>query len=150
MSDDKKIEVWIDTNVIVYALRTNSEFSPQVQQLIREAGKGSYVLKVSPVVIGECVFVLMGRQFNRTKNEVQQALTSFINLKGVEAEEKEVIEKALLNFTKKGIDFQDAYIAAHAEAVTPAHVISVNVKDFKRLGILVETPEQIITGTQHK
>lgn len=147
MSDEQKIEVWIDTNIIIYALRTHSEFSAHAQQLIQEAAKGTFVLKVSPIVIAECVYVLTGKYFNRPKREVQQALTSFINLKGVEAEEKEVIEKALMNFTKKGIDFQDAYIAAHAESVTPAHIVSVNVKDFKRLGILVQTPKQIITGT---
>lgn len=75
----------------------------------------------------------MGRQFRATREEIKRALISFVNLPGVFCEEKEAIEEALDNFVKKGIDFTDAYIAAHARSVKPAHIITENIKDFKGL-----------------
>jgi len=144
---EKKIEIWIDTNIIIYALRTNQQFSPQARKLISDAAQGKHTLKISPIVIHECVFVLMGKQFRASKEEVKKALTSLINLKGIECEEKNVIEEALDQFTQKGIDFGDAYIAAHAKSIQPAHVITYNVKDFLKLGVSTETPEQFYENT---
>lgn len=142
---DNKLEIWIDTNIIIYVLRTNKEYSAQARQLVQEAKVGNFTLKVSPLVIAECVFVLSGQQFKLNKEEVKTILISFINLKGVDCEEKAVVEEALTQFTKKGIDFVDAYLAAHARAVTPNHVISINVKDFIKIGIgTVETPNQLL------
>lgn len=53
-------------------------------------------------------------------------------------EEKKVIEEALNNFSKKNIDFADAYIAAHAKSKLPPNVITENVKDFMGLDVFAE------------
>ncbi|MFB5760054.1 PIN domain-containing protein [Paenibacillus medicaginis] len=140
----KKTEIWIDTNIIIYALRTNKEHSPQARQLVQAAPQGEFTLKVSPLIISECVFVLMGKQFREKKEVIKQALISFINLKGIDCEEKAVVEEALEQYSKKGIDFTDAYLAAHAKAVSPAHVITINVKDFLKLGVNVQTPAELM------
>lgn len=116
------------------------------RKLVSEAMNGAFLLKITPIVIAECVFVLMGKQFNLKKQDTSTLLISFINLKGIEMEEKEVIERALIQFVKKGIDFADAYIAEHARAVTPHHVASVNVKDFVKLGITVSTPDDLLNS----
>ncbi|WP_165842313.1 PIN domain-containing protein [Paenibacillus xerothermodurans] len=147
---EKKTEIWIDTNIIIYTLRTNAQFSVQARQLVKDAAAGDFTLRVSPIMIHECVFVLQGRQFGVNKTEIKDALISLINLKGIDCEEKTVVEEALINFTGKGIDFGDAYLAAHARAVTPAHVITYNVKDFLALGVTVETPEQFRTNASNK
>lgn len=140
MQDKSLIDaVWIDTNIIIYYLRYNKNFSPKVQELITAANNGEFKLKISPMVISECVFVLMGKQFYCKKQEIKMALSSFINMPGVEMEEKEVILEALDNYSKKGIDFTDAYIAAHAKSLTPAYVVTENIKDFKGLNVTVET-----------
>ena len=140
----KKTEIWLDTNIIIYFLRENKEYSPQARQLVQEAATGKYILKISPLIISECVFVLMGSQFRRTKQEITLVLTSFINLKGVECEEKSVVEESLTQYSRKGIDFIDAYLAAHAKQVTPPHVISININ----MGVKVETPEQLLNNTK--
>lgn len=139
----KHQEIWIDTNVVIYALRTHKEFSPAVRQMIQDAETGKFTLKLCPMVISECVFVLGGRQFRANKQDIRLALKTFIHLKGVECEEAAVIEEALDQFVQTGIDFVDAYLAAHAKAVTPAHVVTLNVKDFLRLGVSVQTPGQL-------
>ena len=136
--------VWLDTNVIIYYLRHHPDFSPAIQKLVAQAQAGKITLKITPIVISECVFVLMGKQFCRKKDEIATALTSFINIKGIEMEEKDVIERALAEYAKHGIDFADAFIAEHAKAVTPAHVISENVKDFKKLNVFIQTPEDFL------
>lgn len=136
--------VWIDTNIIVYYVRNNKEFSPQVKQLVDEAKNGKLILKVSPLVISECVFVFMGPQFRLSKEQIKIALISFINLPGIDAEEKAVIEETMINFVRKGIDFVDAYLAAHAKAVSPPHVVTVNVGDFLKLGVKAEIPADFL------
>ncbi|WP_373895041.1 PIN domain-containing protein [Virgibacillus natechei] len=139
-----KVEaVWIDTNIIIYYLKTNKNFTPKVKALVQEAQKGNIQLKIPALVISECVFVLMGKQFNTTKKQVKTALLSFINLPGVIAEEESVIEEALKNYEKKGIDFIDAYIAAHARSVKPARIITENIRDFKGLNVLAEVVPEI-------
>lgn len=141
---NRKIEYWLDTNEIIYFLRTNKYFSPRIRKLVMLAGQGRLALKLSPLVIFECTFVLMGPQFRLKKTDIAIALLSFINLKGIEAEEKLVLEETLHHFTKTGIDFVDAYLAAHAKAVSPPNVVSTNKKDFKQLGVSVETPDEVL------
>lgn len=142
---NEKMEIWIDTNIIIYVLRTNKNYSAQARQMVQQAKAGAFTLKVSPLIIAECVFLLSGRQFGLSREEIKTILRSFINLKGIDCEEKAVIEEALTQFTKNGIDFVDAYLAVHAKAITPAHVITVNVKDFIRIGVgTAETPEQLM------
>ncbi|MGP3788196.1 PIN domain-containing protein [Paenibacillus sp. 1A_MP2] len=139
-----KTEIWMDTNIIIYVLRDNEQYSPQARKLVQEANEGKYTLKISPLIISECVFVLTGKFFGRSRVEVADVLSSFINLKGIECEEKDVIEESLRRFREKKIDFVDAYLAAHAKAVTPAHVVTVNVKDFLVEGLKAETPDEIL------
>jgi len=141
--------VWIDTNVIIYYLKTNAEFTPKARALVGEARNGNIELKISPLVISECVFVLMGRNFCVTKEKIKTALISFINIPGIVTEEKSVVEEALNNFVRKGIDFTDAYIAAHARSVKPAHVITENIKDFKGLNVLAEIIPEIAETTDN-
>ena len=140
--------VWIDTNIIIYFLRANRDFTPSVKIVIDQANAGMYTLKVTPVVIGECVYVLMGKNFNIKKTDVATSLISFINMKGVEMEEKDVVEKALNQFAKKGVDYADAYIAEHAKAMMPPSILSVNVKDFMKLGISVYTPTELMSTNE--
>ncbi|MHB1630572.1 MAG: PIN domain-containing protein [Bacilli bacterium] len=136
--------VWIDTNVIIYFLKKNRDFSPAVRKLVAESNAGALILRVTPIVISECVFVLMGKQFNAKKQDVANSLLSFIHLKGIELEEREVVEQALIEYSKKGVDFEDAYIAEHAKKRRPPHVVSVNVKDFRKLGVLIQTPDELL------
>lgn len=135
--------VWIDTNIIIYYLKESKEFTPKVKALVDDAIQGNIILKISPLVIAECVFVLMGRSFQTKKEVIRDVLMSFINIKGIYMEEKGVIEESLDNFAKKGIDFTDAYIAAHARSIKPAHIITENIKDFRGLNVLAEVVEDI-------
>lgn len=140
----KKVEIWMDTQVIIYALRTNKELSPAARDLIRKAGEGMFTLKLSPLIVDECVFVLMGKQFELNKEQVKTVLTSFINLKGVECEEKSVIEETLSDYSRKEIDFIDAYLHAHARSVKPKDIVSVNIQEFRNLGAAAQTLEDVI------
>jgi predicted nucleic acid-binding protein len=139
-----KIEVWLDANIIIYFLTQHAEFSEPARQLVFEATEGKITLKLIPLILNEVAFVLTGKVFNQKKSDVILALKSFINLKGIDCEEKSVVEETLDLFGKGGIDFADAYLTAHAKAVTPAHVVSHNVKDFLKLGIKVQTPRQLL------
>jgi predicted nucleic-acid-binding protein len=146
LGQGQKQEIWLDTNIIIYTLRHNKEYSETAKQLITEAGDGNFTLKLSPLIVAECVWVLMGPDFRLDKNKVAEVVMKFMNLKGIETEEKEVLEEALTNFTKKGIDFTDAYLVAHAKAVTPSHEVSVNVRHFIKLGVKVSKPADIVVS----
>lgn len=139
-----KTEIWLDANIIIYFLTEHAEFSEPARRLIKQAIEGNYTLKVMPLILNEVCYVLTGKLFGLQKDRVSFVLKSFINLKGIECEEKSVIEETLDHFALKGIDFADAYMTAHAKAVTPAHIVSHNVKDFLKLGIAVDTPTQLM------
>ena len=55
-----------------------------------------------------------------------------------------MVEETLNHYSRKKIDFVDAYLAAHARFVTPANIVTVNIKDFKNLDVSARTPEEII------
>lgn len=139
-----KAEIWLDANIIIYFLTEHAEFSEPARQLVEQATAGQFTLKVMPLILSEVCYVLTGKLFGLQKERVSLVLKSFINLRGIECEEKSVIEETLDHFALKGIDFADAYMTAHAKAVTPAHVVSHNVKDFLKLGIAVDTPAQLM------
>ncbi|NSL52063.1 hypothetical protein [Calidifontibacillus erzurumensis] len=44
---------------------------------------------------------------------------------------------------RKSIDFTDAYIAAHACSLKPAHIIMENIKDFKGLNVFAEVAPEV-------
>jgi Predicted nucleic acid-binding protein, contains PIN domain len=143
--------VWLDTNVIIYFLRTNQIFSGKARNVVKLAGNGKITLLISPIVIAECVYVLTGKQFKATKSETKTALISFINLPGIDTEEKSVIEEALTNFSDNNIDFADAYIAAHAKSVSPSNVMTENISDFQGLDVIAEViPEPTSTQSKQK
>jgi len=139
-----KTEIWLDANIIIYFFTEHAEFSEPARRLVEQASRGKFALKVMPLILGEVCYVLTGKLFKLQKEQVSLALQSFINLKGIECEEKSITQETLDLFALKGIDFADAYMTAHAKAVTPAHIVSHNVKDFLKLGIAVDTPVQLM------
>ena len=135
-----RLVLWVDTNVIVYFLRTNKDFSPSVRELVRQAETGRFLLKISPLVIAECAFVLMGPQFRRTKTQIVEVLTAFGRLKGVEMADRSNVECALARFAEPGIDFTDAYLAELAKADPACGIVSVDIRHMSRLGADAKTP----------
>lgn len=141
-------EVWLDTNVIIYFLRTNEDYSPSARELVKQAEAGRFLLRLSPLVMAECTFVLMGPQFRRSKKQIADVLTSFIRLKGVEAEERSVVERALAHYSEPGIDFTDAYLAEHAKSCGSFGVVSVDIRHLSRLGVNVKTPKDLLASDE--
>ncbi|BCJ87761.1 PIN domain-containing protein [Effusibacillus dendaii] len=135
-------KVWVDTNVIISFLTKDSN-GIEAAQLMEKVQSGEVTLKVPSIVIAECCWVLEGPRFGYTPSDIATTLTHLIYADGIEVDEKSVILESLQNYAAHGIDFTDAYMAAHSRANPPDHVATFNIKDFQKLGITVSRPKDI-------
>lgn len=132
---------WIDTNIVLrFLLNDHTTHSPLARQLFVAASAGKVLVKISPVVMMEVVYVLRGVADFR-KSEIFEALTKFSALPGVEVEEREIVLEALRYYKEYGkVSYGDAYIAAKTKAQEPHQLLTFNLKDFTKpaMGIRVQ------------
>lgn len=134
---------WIDTNVIIrYLTNDHTIMSPSAKQLMDRAHGGEITLLVSPLVIAECVWVLEGH-YGFPSNLISDALKKFLNAKGIEAKEKDILIEALDHYDRQEVDFVDAYVAVRAKYSDDPRVITWNSQDFEKLDIGFDKPEHV-------
>jgi predicted nucleic acid-binding protein len=132
-------KVWIDTNVIIRIITGEpEELAEEVGEMLQKVEAGELILRVTPLVVAECCWVLASF-YEAAPKDISDALLKFTNSIGVETEEKSVVQQALRDYAEKNVDFIDAYIAAHAKANPPEDVVTWD-KHFKRLDIRHDRP----------
>jgi predicted nucleic-acid-binding protein len=151
----KPPEKLVDTCVIIYSYFDNgTDLTTEARNLVHQARAGKVILRVPTVVVQETIHVMRCHPFRLTKQEIKEALIDWLSIKGIEAEERDVVFEALRNFEKKGIDFVDAYLAARSKQPPTTVVASDNTRDFVKLGASSQTPKSIVldlnTTGKHK
>jgi predicted nucleic acid-binding protein len=132
-------KLWIDTNVIIRIITGDPKaLAEEVGEMLQKVESGELILRLTPLVIAECCWVLASF-YEADPKDISDALLKFTNSIGVETEEKSVVQQALRDYAEKNVDFIDAYIAAHAKANPPEDVVTWD-KHFKRLGIRHDRP----------
>jgi len=132
-------KLWIDTNVIIRIITGDpTELAEEVGEMIQKVEDGELILRLTPLVVAECCWVLASF-YEADPKDISDALIKFTNSIGVETEEKSVVQQALQDYAEKNVDFIDAYIAAHAKANPPEDVVTWD-KHFKRLDIRHDRP----------
>lgn len=127
-------KLWIDTNVIIRIITGDPKtLAEEVGEMLQKVEAGELILRLTPLVIAECCWVLASF-YEADPKDISDALLKFTNSIGVETEEKSVVQQALRDYAEKNVDFIDAYIAAHAKANPPEDVVTWD-KHFKRLDI---------------
>lgn len=132
-------KLWIDTNVIIRIITGDPKtLAEEVGEMLQKVEAGELILRLTPLVIAECCWVLASF-YEADPKDISDALLKFTNSIGVETEEKSVVQQALRDYAEKNVDFIDAYIAAHAKANPPEDVVTWD-KHFKRLDIRHDRP----------
>jgi predicted nucleic-acid-binding protein len=133
--------VWLDTNVIIrYITADHPTMTPETAQLMERVERGEVKLKLASIVIAECCWVLQSRTYGFRPSEIANVLVAFLGAVGVEAEEREVLIRALERYAADDVDFVDAYLAEHAKDVGPPVIATFNERDFAQLNISYHRP----------
>ncbi|MCL6625326.1 PIN domain-containing protein [Alicyclobacillus shizuokensis] len=131
---------WVDTNIIIRAVTGHPpEMAGKLPPLLTQAEQGEFELVVPSVIVAECVYVLQSQYFSYTRQQIAYALKAFFSLQGVVLEEQAVILRALSDYERTTVDFQDAYLAAKSH-LSGEPVLTWNVKDYNKLGSLYQEP----------
>lgn len=125
--------VWLDTNVLLRFLTGKpTDLAGRARRILRRAADGELVLRVTPVVIAELIWVL--RSVYRTDvNSVGDAIRSIALAKGIDVADEEVVLEAVRLMEDTGVDYPDAFVAASARVRGEA--VATFDADFKRLGV---------------
>ncbi len=127
-------DVWIDANVVLrYLIRDDEELFFLASRVMEMAERGEVRLHLSPVTVAELVWVL-DSFYDYPRNQVAEVVSSFVKAGGVAVEERDLIIKALEDYSNLNVDFIDAYIAARAHA-SKWPVVTFDRDHFKKLGV---------------
>lgn len=125
-------KLWVDTNVILRMVTGEPpDLAIEVREFMKKVNHREYILRISPLVIAECCWVLES-YYEQKPADIANVLQLLIESDGVEMEEKSVIQKSLSDYAKKNVDFIDAYLVAHAKENPPEEIVTWD-KHFKRL-----------------
>lgn len=124
---------WVDSNLILrFLIKDHQAFYKAAYKLFSEAENGRLMLYINPLTIAEVVWTL--ESFYRyPKKEISSVLSSLIESEGLCIPEKEVVKKALNDYTKNNVDYVDAYLAAYAALKGPSAIYTLDKKHFSKL-----------------
>jgi predicted nucleic-acid-binding protein len=109
-------QLLLDSNVILrFLLADDPKQSPDATKIFGAAARGACLLHLDPLIVAECVYVLMG-EFDRDRKFVASALGQIAEGAGVDTNQKPVLLEALRRFSETRVDFQDAWLAAKSVA----------------------------------
>lgn len=133
-------EAWLDANVVLRFLTADHpEMYARARAVMLRAERGEMRLRLSPLTVAEVVWTL-DSFYGLPRQAIATRLTQFLSADGVEAEERDVLLQALLDYEEKNVDFVDAYLARHAERLGPSRVCTFDLKHFLRLGVETVAP----------
>ncbi len=133
-----------DTNLFPRYLATDvPEQAGAVETLYHRAAKGEFELVTNTLGIAEIVWTLES-YYALSRPEIQQRVLAILNTPGLEIAEREILNRAILWYGEKNVDFIDACNAAWMSSQGIASVYTVNQKHLGRLeGITVHIPGEV-------
>ncbi len=124
---------WLDTNVVLrFLIRDHEKYFLAAKELFAKAEKGELSLLIHPLTMAELVWTLESF-YEYDKKEIVNILLGFIDAKGIEIPEKEIVRKALVGYADKNVDYLDSYLSAYADQIGPRTIFTLDKKHFGRL-----------------
>lgn len=122
----------VDANVLLRFLTGEPEdMAARAARLMARAEAGTVVLVLSPLVVAEMVWVLKSF-YRRSHADIARVLVPLLSADGVDAEERELLVRAIELARDKNVDFADAVLALQA-ARSQEPVCTFDENDFRRL-----------------
>lgn len=126
---------WVDANVLLRHLTGDPpDLAKKACAVMEEAQNGKILLRVSPLVVAEVVWVL-GSYYGYGRAQIAEAIATLLAADGIEAIDRDLILGALQVMAEKNVDFVDAVLAGMARAV--AEPVVTFDEDFRKLGRVV-------------
>ena len=120
------------TNIILRFLTGEpAAQAEKVRHLVGQCETGDFRLRIVPLVVAEVVFVLSGRYYGFSREDIARALIQFLETPDFEVENRDVLIPALKLYAEKKIDWVDAYLAA--EAMVFGEALASFDKDFRKV-----------------
>lgn len=117
---------FLDTNVILRHITQDDPVQgARSYQLLQQLATGALEATTCEAVILEAVFVLSSKTlYNLPRDQIRDAITSFVSLQGLKVPYKRVYIRALELYASSNLDFADTVIVAHMERIGSKEVIS--------------------------
>jgi len=110
----KNIKV-VDTNVILrYLLEDDEELFNKARSIFDKALKREWEILIKEVVIAEVVYVLE-KVYKVSRKIIAETLKELLILKGIKAENKDFVLKALEIYKNKKLDFVDCILCSMSD-----------------------------------
>lgn len=127
-------KAWIDANAVIYFLTGQPpELAEPIYSVMRQAQEGKVILQLASLTVAEVVWVLESA-LGRSRAEISDLLLDFVRAEAIHTQEEDVLFQALVDYRNRGVDFVDAYLAAHARAAGSPTVLTFD-RDFDRLNV---------------
>ena len=102
------MRTFLDTNCLLrYLLEDNPEQCETVSALVEEGATTGLEF------LSECVYVLSGKVYGFTRDQVSDALTALLD--DIDCEHRETALEALRLYRANGLDFPDCILAARSK-----------------------------------
>jgi predicted nucleic-acid-binding protein len=102
---------FVDTNIFLRYLTGDDPVKYiRCKEIFKKAVEGKLILVTSGLVIAELVWTLLS-YYKVSKADMVEKISIIISTKGLQIPDKDIIIDALLLFSRKNIDYIDAYNA---------------------------------------
>lgn len=131
-------KILFDTNVILDIGLKREPFFSDMAELIREIENNNFLSFITASTITDIYYIAKREKGNKIALEFINDLVQFIDIIGVD---KEIVLEALKSSIS---DFEDAIQAISAMFNDIEIIITRNVNDFKKSGLIVLTPREFL------
>ena len=114
-------DIVLDTNVVLrHLLQDHVTQSPAASSLLRRIERGEIEATLTAVAVAEAVWVLQGRNYRLSRNDIRDALLQVVQMPHLHVTDRGVLEHALVLYGRFNIDFADCFHAAVVRALGSA------------------------------
>lgn len=138
-----KSQTWVDTNTVVYFLTGQpQDLAARCRPLFWRAHQQEVTLYIHPLLFAEATYVLE-ETYQLDRSEIAEKLLSLSVQRGVVIDQLQWVQRALVEYRDRNIDFVDAFLGCLA-ATGIRYVATFNVNHLKRIpGCKALPPDQI-------
>ncbi len=107
-------DLWVDANVLLRLITGDPpKMAQRALRLVERAELGEVILRLSPLVVTEMVWVL-GSFYQYPRTQIAEVLLPLVTARGVELEQAEQVVAALDRMATANVDFIDGFLAENA------------------------------------
>lgn len=129
---------FIDTNIFLrYLTRDVPAKYSRCREIFKQAMEGKVELATSAIVIAEIIWTLLS-YYKVAKADVIEKISTIVSTRNLYISDRDIIADALLLYSRKNIDFIDAYNAVYMKYHDIEEIYSYD-EDFDLIGDILCT-----------